>query len=393
MGGIEVAYQWRPGNGRFEAEVLVAIPNAGPPLDWDRAFRRIRSPGHAAIGGEALDPAQMTAADFGKLVIEEGLRGRQASEESGRRRSRESAGCYDLREAAEVKKAVDALATALSKTESKNILLEIRKGGSESQLTCYSSDGCYVDLHDLCRRMAGCERLPEEVRSASNDVMKVVERFMIASFGMSDYKQFEAGKNGVFIVLPSRKKHFRWYTPNPGGRESYGNWAFLKDGATPGNGVVENWFELVDSWFNVSDNGTLEAEDSRAETDADKKDKENLQGTWNAVSGESRGKEEPHSKNFSLGFNGDEFSLKERGKVVVKGTFKVDSSKNPRIIDMKIEEGPGDSEGEMARGIYKLEGHELTWCVDEPGSGNRPKAFATKEGIETMLLRLTREKK
>src|SRR5215813_13711269 len=80
MGGIEIAYQWRPGNGGFEADVLVAIPNAGPPLDWDLAFSRIRSPGHATTGGPALDPAKMTAADFGKLVIEEGYSGRQASE-------------------------------------------------------------------------------------------------------------------------------------------------------------------------------------------------------------------------------------------------------------------------------------------------------------------------
>lgn len=257
MGGVEIAYQWRPGNGRFEADVLLAIPNAGPPLDWDRAFRRMRSPGHAPKGGPALDPARMTAADFGKLVIEEGFRGRQASEKPGGRGSKESAGCYDLRKAGDVKKAVDALAVALSKTESKNILLELRSGTSESPSIRYSGDGSYVDLHDLCRRVAGCDRLPEQVRSAANEVMKAVERFMIASFGMSAYQQFEGGKNGVFIVLPSGKpdcwKQFRWYTPIPGDRKNYGNWSFLKDGATPGNGVVENWFELLDSWFDVSD--------------------------------------------------------------------------------------------------------------------------------------------
>src|SRR5262245_33898253 len=133
MGGLEIAYQWRPGNGRFEADVLLAIPNAGPPLDWDRAFQRIRSPGHASKAGPALDPAKMTAVDFGKLVIEEGLRGRQASEKPGGRGSRESAGCYDLRKAGEVKKAVDALAVALSKTESKSkgIVVEFRNARSE----------------------------------------------------------------------------------------------------------------------------------------------------------------------------------------------------------------------------------------------------------------------
>jgi clostripain len=257
MGGAEIAYQWRPGNGRFEADILLAIPNGGPPLDWHRAFNRIRSPGHAPIGGAALDPAKMTAVDFGKLVIEEGRRGRQAFVKAGGRGSKESAGCYDLRMAGAVKKAVDVLAVALSKTDSKEIFLELRNARSESRLVSYSEDGTYVDLYDLCRRVADCDRLPESVRSAASDVMKNVEQFMIASFGMSAYEQFEAGNNGVFIVLPSGTpdcwKQFRWYTPIRGDRKSYGNWSFLKDGATPGNGVIENWFELLDSWFDVTD--------------------------------------------------------------------------------------------------------------------------------------------
>ena len=193
----------------------------------------------------------------------------------------------------------------------------------------------------------------------------------------------------MFIVLPSGKKQFRWYTPIRGDRKNYGNWAFLKDGATPGNGVIENWFELVDSWFNVVPDN---AEDSRAETDADKKDKDKLQGNWNAISSESGGKEKPEAKGNTLAFKGDEFSVTRGGEVFLKGTFKVDSSKNPKTIDMKIKEGH-PNEGETAKGIYKLEGDELTWCVAEPGSGNRPMAFATKEGTKTMLVKLKREKK
>jgi clostripain len=54
MAGIEIAYEWRPGNGGFSADVLVAIPNAGPPLDWDRAFARVRSGGHASEAEGAL---------------------------------------------------------------------------------------------------------------------------------------------------------------------------------------------------------------------------------------------------------------------------------------------------------------------------------------------------
>src|SRR5262245_58689996 len=83
MGGIEIAYEWRTTGGgekpRFGADVLVAIPNAGPPLDWDRAFARIRSKGHTAspLQPPFLDPASMTGADFGKLVMEEGKKGRE----------------------------------------------------------------------------------------------------------------------------------------------------------------------------------------------------------------------------------------------------------------------------------------------------------------------------
>ena len=34
--------------GQFTAVTAVAIPNAGPPLDWNRAFERMRSAGHAS---------------------------------------------------------------------------------------------------------------------------------------------------------------------------------------------------------------------------------------------------------------------------------------------------------------------------------------------------------
>jgi clostripain len=251
MGGIEIAYQWRPGNGGFETDVLLAIPNAGPPLDWDRAFARIRSPGHETKKGSAVDPASMTAADFGRLVIEEGYKGRQAH----RQMIHESAGCYDLHRVAEVKKAVDALSVELARAKAKDVVLEVRGSGKDGVMY-YSGDGTNVDLYDMCRRLASSDRLPGEVREAAKRVMQSVERFMIGSFGMSAYKGFESGKNGVYIVLPSGRpdcwKEFRWYTPTAGPGK-IGRWSFLRDGATEGNGVVENWFELLDSWFDQSD--------------------------------------------------------------------------------------------------------------------------------------------
>jgi clostripain len=255
MGGIEIAYQWRPGTDRFGADVLLAIPNAGPPLDWDRAFARIRSPDHDSPAPRPpLDPAKMTAEDFGRLVVEEGHLGRMASQRGG---ERESAACYDLRTSEDVKRAVDAMSVALCRSDTKQAFMELRGPGPGKHAMNYTENGPYVDLYDLCKRAAACEHFPPEVRSAATAVMGAVDRFVIASFGMSAYEGFEPGKNGVFIVLPAnetdRWKSFRWYTPLPGDAKNYGRWSFLADGATPGNGAVENWFELLDSWFDEND--------------------------------------------------------------------------------------------------------------------------------------------
>jgi uncharacterized protein (TIGR03067 family) len=337
----------------------------------------------------------MTAVDFGKLVIEEGRRGRKASAESSGRASRESAGCYDLHSADQVKRAVDVLAMALAKCESKDILLELRKSSSESELICYSPDGSYVDLYDLCRRVAGCDRLPEEVRSAANEVLNAVERFMIASFGMGHYKQFEAAKNGVFIVLPSGEpncwKRLRWYTPLRGDGKHYGNWSFLKDGATPGNDAVENWYELLELWFHEN----VVEEDFRAvDADADKQEKDKLAGTWNSDSTASSGKADAGFE-YTVVFSGSEFRIrlkKGSAEMMVKGKFRVDPSQNPTSIDLRIEE-PDDMSGQTAQGIYKLERDELLLCLDEPGSGNRPKEFAKEEGGNVLFAKLKRENK
>src|SRR5262249_1316708 len=380
MGGIEIAYQWRPGNGGFEADVLLAIPNAGAPLDWDRAFNRIRSPGHAATAGPALDPGMMTSADFGKLVIEEGYRGRQASEMPGGRGSKESAGCYDLRKAGQVKKAVDAFAVALAKSQSRDQLLELRNGNPESRLISYSSDRSYADLYDLCRRVAASDRFPAPVRSAANDVIKSVQGFMISSFGMSGYQQFEAGKNGVFIVLPSGRpgswKHYSWYTPVRGKGRNYGNWSFLKDGATPGNSAVGNWFGLLESWFKFPEEkrGIDTVKDSEKEL-------EKLQGEWTMVSLEQRGRKTPDEnvRLMKLTVKGDQWIVSRQGGTgEQRETIKIDPSQNPGTLDMT---GPA---GFTSLGIYKLEGDTLTLCrTIERGDIDRPHEFKTtpEEGI------------
>ena len=130
-----------------------------------------------------------------------------------------------------------------------------------------------------------------------------------------------------------------------------------------------------------------------ADDAADRKDKEKLQGTWMAVSGEKEGKDDPEATKHALVFEGDKFSIKRGDKVIVQGTFKVDASKSPKTMDIDITEGAENVKNKTAQAIYALDGDDLTWCVAEPGSGERPEKLATKEGVKHLLVKLKRQKK
>ena len=41
----------------------------------------------------------------------------------------------------------------------------------------------------------------------------------------------------------------RWYNALEVDRNGYGRYAWCLDGAEASNGEVENWFELMDAWF------------------------------------------------------------------------------------------------------------------------------------------------
>ena len=61
----------------------------------------------------------------------------------------------------------------------------------------------------------------------------------------------------------------------------------------------------------------------------------------------------------------------------VKGTFKLDTAKSPKHIEVTIIKFPENPayEGETALGIYKLNGNSLIFIFSEPGSTTRPTTF------------------
>jgi uncharacterized protein (TIGR03067 family) len=121
--------------------------------------------------------------------------------------------------------------------------------------------------------------------------------------------------------------------------------------------------------------------------DETKRDRELLQGAWRATSVEAGGKAFKPERDSITFFEGDAFTVKKGDGVQVKGTFKIDTSKNPRTIDLTVTGGQVEGDkGKVVRGIYQVDKEALRWCTAEPGDETRPKEFTTKEGSKQSLI-------
>jgi uncharacterized protein (TIGR03067 family) len=130
-----------------------------------------------------------------------------------------------------------------------------------------------------------------------------------------------------------------------------------------------------------------------APSDDVKKEKAKLQGTWKALRVEEGGNAKDDSKDHRLIFSGDEFSIKGGDQTIIKGKFKIESSKNPKQIDMELVETPKEEQkGKTVHGIYALDGDTLKFCANEPGADERPKEFSAPAGSKHFFVTLKREK-
>lgn len=121
----------------------------------------------------------------------------------------------------------------------------------------------------------------------------------------------------------------------------------------------------------------VRADDAKVSGDLKK-----LQGTW-----VNAGSEGPDS---TWKFDG------ETVKATVNGaeytcSVKIDEKAKPHTsIDFTVKEGPGDSSGKTAKGIYKFDGEKLAICIAMPGIETRPTDFKIVEG-ETHHFELKKE--
>src|SRR5262245_20346907 len=85
-------------------------------------------------------------------------------------------------------------------------------------------------------------------------------------------------------------------------------------------------------------------------------DLERLEGTWEVVAAQKGNEKLPEEllKTIKITFKGEKLSFEIVGDTK-EGTFKIDSKKNPKEIDLTVD-------GKTAKGVYAFEGDRLKVC-------------------------------
>jgi uncharacterized protein (TIGR03067 family) len=106
----------------------------------------------------------------------------------------------------------------------------------------------------------------------------------------------------------------------------------------------------------------------------EKKELNELKGTWNITAFESGGDTPPEIKG-TFTFEGHDMKIK-LGDRDHMGTFKLDGAKKPKEID--VTPGDGPDAGKVMKGIYSITKDELKLALAH-ADGERPKSFDKPE--------------
>jgi uncharacterized protein (TIGR03067 family) len=130
---------------------------------------------------------------------------------------------------------------------------------------------------------------------------------------------------------------------------------------------------------------------SQPKQDKDKDPAGELEGGWKMVLLFQNGEEVPSdlASNDELLVADNEYRTK-LGATVEASTFKIDATKKPKAIDFTYTSG--FSKGKTIKGIYKIDGDDLTICRGLGPESERPDEFAAPTGSELMLVVWKRSK-
>jgi RNA polymerase sigma factor (sigma-70 family) len=113
-----------------------------------------------------------------------------------------------------------------------------------------------------------------------------------------------------------------------------------------------------------------------------------LQGTWVPVSAEVGGVQQEAAGAEQLEFDGESFNTWHGGHIEEKGTIRLEPSKDPKEIDLTVQEGKNEGKSHVA--IYTWDGANVKFCMVKEGHP-RPTDFTTRPGDNRMLVVMQRQ--
>ena len=127
------------------------------------------------------------------------------------------------------------------------------------------------------------------------------------------------------------------------------------------------------------------------EDEKEKKARDELQGTWLPRSAELDGEKlsDQDIKSIKLVVTDDKYKVTV-GDSVDEGTFTLDTSSDPRGMEIKGTSGP--NKGKTIPAIYELKEDTLKVCYNLEGK-DRPTEFKTNAGSKFYLVTYKREKR
>jgi uncharacterized protein (TIGR03067 family) len=135
----------------------------------------------------------------------------------------------------------------------------------------------------------------------------------------------------------------------------------------------------------------MDNSNAKSDVDAIAEEMSKFQGTWKQVTWEKDGITEPAQEQGwepRATFVGNTFVVTlADGSIAIKGTFKLDPTRNPKAVDWTDTFGP--DAGKTFPAIYCLDGDRLVFCVADEGE-ERPTEFRTRPGL---VLRVNQREK
>ena len=260
MGSLEVAYQFC-GTKAFRADYIVASPAEEWSYGWD--YRRLAF----LFADVSLTPYALACGIVNNY---------RSFIERNSNDTQQTLTCIRSASIPQVKEKLDNLAALLPAYRVETEALRGKERLQQNNVlhyfnslnTTYWLQYPYFDIYSLAKRIEADNSFPAAVRSAAAELYSAIDEAVICSYAGASYTLARENSTGLSIFFPCGKErcgitgrtywdYQYFYNALPASiinSRCYGKLAFCADGATANNGVVENWFELLDYWFDNNRN-------------------------------------------------------------------------------------------------------------------------------------------